>query len=133
MYYTCLAVTVSQVPGKETLNPLTQLGIGGIFAILMIREVLNFLKTRKDMGASVGDVGQRPFVQDRFDRMERQVRELYTWHAREDTDGVKIWYTRPSLERAIRELRESVDAETAAFQALAGKISDQRGGHGDST
>lgn len=36
------------------MTDLTQLGVGGIFAILVIREVLGFLKERKTNGLNGG-------------------------------------------------------------------------------
>lgn len=36
------------------MTDLTQLGVGGIFAILVIREVLGFLKERKTNGLDAG-------------------------------------------------------------------------------
>ena len=50
------------------------------------------------------------------------VRELHEWHAKEDSDGVKIWYIRQSLANAIAAVATSVNAQTRALEAIFTKL-----------
>lgn len=77
------------------MEQLQQLGIGGIFAILVLREVFLFLGRRRGTGTD--------------DAMRKQVADLHDWHAREDVDGVKIWYVRKSLDESIEKLATAID------------------------
>jgi hypothetical protein len=40
---------------------------------------------------------------DKMNKTAQQVRDLHVWHNAEDEDGVKKWYNKPSMERAIAE------------------------------
>lgn len=37
------------------------------------------------------------------------VKDLHVWHAKEDDEGVKVWYVRKSLEDAVVRLAELLD------------------------
>ncbi len=71
---------------------LTQLGVGGALAIMIIREVLRYLAARNGGPEAT---------------IRTQVAELHRWHAKEDADGVKVWYVRPSVAAAIDSLAKS--------------------------
>jgi hypothetical protein len=71
---------------------LTQVGVGGALAIIIVREVLRYLGTRNG--------GPEATVRS-------QVAELHRWHAKEDADGVKVWYVRPSMASALASLAKS--------------------------
>jgi hypothetical protein len=51
-------------------------------------------------------------------RLSHQINELHVWHAREDADGVKVWYIRPTLESAIEKLAENITAQTAILKEI---------------
>lgn len=40
--------------------------------------------------------------------IKKETHELWIWHNKEDDDGVKVWYVRSSLERAITDLSKSI-------------------------
>ena len=40
-------------------------------------------------------------VKTRLEHAERLLEELHSWHNKEDENGVKLWYNKPSTERAI--------------------------------
>lgn len=98
------------------LTEITQIGVGGIFAILVIREVLGFLRSRKN--------GYYP--NRRFNEMCNWVEDLWNWHNVTDNDGVKIWYVRRSLEDAIRKLSDNIDVQTKAFQEMVNEMKATR-------
>ena len=108
------------------MDPLSQIGVGGVFAVFILREVFNLLEKRKN-GNTV-PVSKAP-IDDAFKKtvydMAKQVDDLWEWHKVTDEDGVKVWYVRASLERAIqeqsaalRELREAVSKQTQALERM---------------
>ena len=50
------------------------------------------------------------------------LKDLHEWHAKEDTDGVKVWYIRKSLAEAITTFSASVEAQTRALEAILDKL-----------
>jgi len=85
---------------------IAQVGVGGIFAVLVIREVLNFLTKRngadKDKGGKLDRV-----ILAALQEMKPKLDELHKWHDQRDQDGVPVWYIRRSLEEAVDKLAES--------------------------
>jgi len=98
---------------------LTQLGVGGIFALLIIREVLGFLSKRKDRGNGNGKAAMTETVQSDLFQLLREInegtRELVRLHDVKDEDGVPVWYVRKSLERQIEQLVTGVAQLTNAI------------------
>jgi hypothetical protein len=107
-----------------------QLGVGGVFALLVIRTVLDFLskqREKKSNGNGNGGISSSA-VNDMF-AINRSilsfVEDLHKWHDVKDEDQVPVWYVRKSLERLIGELSKSVNRmtkaiedQTAAFKAM---------------
>lgn len=73
---------------------------GGVLALLIIREVLGFLKTKNASPPCA-------FCKE-CKLMAKQIQTLYDWHDVSDEDNVKVWYVRKSLERHIGELTQVV-------------------------
>jgi cell division protein FtsB len=48
----------------------------------------------------------------------KQSQDLWTWHSKEDTNGVKLWYTRRSLEQDMAKLVIALEGQTKHFQEL---------------
>ena len=79
---------------------LTQVGIGGVLAVLILREVFGFLSKRSKREVDLAALDQR-------------VSDLWDWHNKEDpATGVKVWYVRASLENAIEKLAENIEKMT---------------------
>jgi len=91
----------------DDISSLANLGIGGIFALLVIRLVLDWLKSRKNGGNDVD-----------FKKVADDVRWLREIHDVRDSDGTPIWYVRRSLEEAIGKLAENIKAQTELFKEL---------------
>lgn len=86
--------------------PVLEVSAGGIFSLLIIREVLNFVQNRKN-GKQFGN---SLYTQhDKWTNMFREVHELYEMHNVKDPDGVPVWYVRRSLETAIVKLTEVIE------------------------
>lgn len=90
---------------------LMQLGVGGIFAMMVLRQVLDFLKSKEVTGSKKGGC-----IFEDEDR--RRARELHQWHALTDSDGVKVWYVRKSLDDAVLKLSENVESQTEILREL---------------
>lgn len=91
---------------------LIELGVGLTAALLIIREVLNFLKWKNG-----GPVDYHK--KEKMDKMQKQIEDLYEWHNVTDDDGVKIWYVRRSLEGAVEKLVEAVNSQNKALTELS--------------
>ena len=81
------------------MEAFSQLGIGGIFAILVIREVMTFLKTRNENGAAVNDGGQ----------VFRMVKDMHEWH-KPDQNGEQSWKG--------HRLAEAIERNTTVMEKL---------------
>ena len=51
-------------------------------------------------------------------RITRQIDDLHKWHAKEDDEGVKVWYVRRSLEETLRTLADNIGNQTAVLQEI---------------
>lgn len=96
-------------------DQLLQIGAGGLFALLILREVFGFLKEK--VRAQSNTV---------IDIMAKQINELHEWHAVTDEDGVKIWYLRRSLENAIEKLTNNLDIQTQLLRELVMSMKETR-------
>jgi len=96
-------------------DQLLQIGAGGLFALLILREVFGFLKEKvRAQNNTVIDI------------MAKQIQELHEWHAVTDEDGVKIWYLRRSLENAIEKLTNNLDIQTQLLRELVMSMKETR-------
>ena len=102
---------------------VTQLGVGGIFAIIILREVFGFLAKKRDKnGGSSAQTDMFTLLR----AIEAGTAELVRLHDVKDEDGVPVWYVRKSLERQIERLvmgvasmTKAVDAQTDVLEKLA--------------
>lgn len=77
-------------------DQLLQLGVGGLFAILILREVFSFLKSQRD---------KKEAGEDPKDKTRRQVNEIWGYHFEND-GGTGLTKWRPSrCETEIKTLR----------------------------
>jgi len=128
-------------------NQLIQLGVGGMFSIFILREVLTFLKyilNRKSeklpevtlvpnemarlklIGHQVHDIHnnhkKHVFDDARAVQLFQQTDELHKLHSIKDEDGVPVWYVRKSLEKAINNLSENVARQTSMMIQVISKL-----------
>lgn len=89
---------------------LTQGGVVGILLVLVLREVFGFLN-KKSRGVDCGKQAQ-------------QIDELWRWHNVVDSEGVRIWYTRKSLEKTMEKLATAIEAQTEMLRRMHGGIKD---------
>jgi hypothetical protein len=95
---------------------LTQVGIGGIIAMLILREVFGFLSKKRN-GDPVGA---------ELRHVKAMVKDLHGWHSVVDQDGVKIWYMRRSFEDAIKALGDNIATQTELLRSLVSEFREIR-------
>ena len=100
----------------ESINVLVQLGVGGIFCVLVLRLVFDFLSKKK--------FGKNGLCLT--PKIIQQIQDLWEWHSKTDDEGVKVWYVRRSLEKAIERLAENTDTQTTVLTELVHEIRDMR-------
>ena len=69
---------------------ITQIGVGGVFALLVIREVLNYMKGRNSNGTGV-DVHSKCVGREEFDEHKKAVR--YTDTCDKVHEGIQRQFT----------------------------------------
>ena len=89
------------------MENLDVIAIVGMAAVVVADRILSQLKAR---GVDL-------------QKLARQQEDLWNWHAREDDEGVKVWYVRRSLEDAIKELSLSIRSQTEVMAQLASRVS----------
>jgi hypothetical protein len=125
-------------------DTLLQIGVGGIFAILLIQLVLNWLKPilldKEDGDETLCEVllvlnWLKPILLDKEDEadtlcevlnrigadvllLSSQMRDLHAWHNVRTPDGGFVWYVPSSLEKAITSLADSIDRQTELTRLL---------------
>jgi len=94
-----------------------QIGVGGIFVVLVLKEVLAFVASQgKDKEAGKpGGCSNSAECQATIRRIASQIGELHDWHSMRDPNtGVFVWYG----NLATRELKDAISAlaETSRAQ-----------------
>ena len=117
---------------------VTELGVGGIFAVMVIKIVLDFLKTKKsapsesyskessrmriaETAIAVNDIKET--VDDKkwhFFSMKECIEDIHGIVCQTDSLRVPLIYN-PALNTAIVKLSENIKLQTAAIEKLAGE------------
>lgn len=88
------------------MDTLTEIGVGGIFAVLLIKQVFDFLLHWKGSKNTDGD--NLDTDSKKIDKILSMTREMYSMHIVKDGDGAPIWYYKKSLEVVIKELSDRI-------------------------
>ena len=96
---------------------IAEYGIPGIIIFLLYQEIMRLRGSKR--GTSCG-VSREDFMV-----VKDQVKELHDWHAREDEDGVKVWYVRRSLEHAIEKLASAITQQANVLTEIKNIIKQQ--------
>jgi len=107
-------------------DTILQLGVGGIFAMMLIKEVLGFLKPmlERKFGNDEATDGKRPEPAcdtECLRRVEAQVNDLHEWHSVRDQRGVFVWYAHygnDELRLLLKTLTDHVVMQTDALKEV---------------
>lgn len=107
------------------MDYLTELGVGAIVAILIIDRVFAFLKNKKDDSAPawvqkfeqchaqfetrMGRLETKlDYIREQLADMQPRMVKLDESHAVLGTNGLPMWYTRQTMEDAVKALTEEI-------------------------
>lgn len=107
------------------MNDVAGLSAGGIFAVLVIREVFNFIKWQRK--SSTKSSVETPEMDKVSFEIRDLCRDLHEMHDVKDGDGSYIWYVKRSLGESIEKLAASIDRQSHAFNKLAVKLKVRSG------
>lgn len=81
-----------------------QVGIGGTLAVVVIREVFNFVKPlfHKKTAEPIGGAG-REATGALTESHRKMIEDLHAWHNMRDADGVPVWYIKQDLRGAVQQ------------------------------
>lgn len=120
------------------MPPVAELGIGGVFAILVIQMVLNFLKSKKQstltpevklsagleaaLGTMTTQMNQMNDIKEDIKTTIKHTEDLHQLLTVRDQDGVPLVYTKSSLERAIRDLTDTISKQSGVLDRMVDKF-----------
>lgn len=100
---------------------LLQVGVGGIFAMLLIREVLTFLGPVLKNGRNGHTAKGSACDADCLRRVEAMLIDLYEWHNVRDPRGVLVWYAQfgnEELKDLLKTMTDNVGTQTEMLKEL---------------
>jgi len=109
-----------------TQDILAVITIVTLLAVIVGDKAINFLKTR---GIDLGDISEIRDAVAGCEKCHKNVKELHDWHNVTDEDGIRRWYSRPSLERAIVALSENSTEQTILLKEIINQQELQREEH----
>lgn len=63
------------------------------------------------ISADIKDLKEKlEMIEDDMEILSKQSEEMYSWHNKNDQDGVKVWYIRQSLENALKDNAKATEA-----------------------
>jgi len=92
-----------------------QLGVGGIFAILLIREFINLVYKMKNKDGNSNGNGHAQICKDTKEIVidsNDKIKSLHSLHAKYDGDGRPLWYFPRSITESQKRIAE-VQEKTA--------------------
>jgi len=97
----------------------TEIAAMVIVLIVLFDKALNMLKSRGiDLLLLSRRVEDLHGWHNEFPMLVEQVKELHKWHDVSDDDGIKVWYVRGSLEKAIHSLAANIATETQLLSKI---------------
>lgn len=102
---------------------LLEWGLGAAVAILVLERVYVLIKMILE-NTNKRSVGGREFTA-KIDEIHQGVHDLHQWHDVTDEEGVRLWYSRRSVERAVEKIAESQVTQTKLLENLARVVETQ--------
>lgn len=101
---------------------IEQIGIGGILALMILKETFSFLKFRGS--EQPHEIRQK--IYDTLNTMKFQISELHQWHNIEDADGIKLWYVSSGFRKVITSIDENIVKNTIVLEKVARELRSMR-------
>lgn len=107
------------------MDALTQLGVGGIFAVLVIRSFVELVKALKGATNGKASGGHEQITKDTKEitiDTNNKVKTLHSLHSKTNADGLPVWYFPQSIIQDQKEIAKT-QADTAVhMKALADAV-----------
>ena len=84
--------------------PVSEFGVIAILVVILYKVITEIINKKKDNAV--------PKISDQCRECYSKIKDLHLWHSKEDTDGVKVWYMRKSLEEAVISLSNNLEKQT---------------------
>lgn len=97
----------------------------GIFAWLIIKEMLKFVVKQNERKKLAPESEAKEETREKIEKLVRMIDDLHKWHSKTDEDGVPVWYMRRSFEAAINKLADNIEKQTIVFTKLIEKIENK--------
>jgi hypothetical protein len=101
---------------------LMDLGVGAVFALMILREVFSFLNNRKsdssDKKSQIENSMRLKEVLEDSEKCRKDIEWLRAVHDHRDEDGVYSWYIQPSLKREIHHLTATVSSLGSSIEKI---------------
>lgn len=95
------------------MDPISEITITVAGVAFLLKIIFDFLKQYRGNGSTTNENGKI-----NWHAVVKKIDEMHHWHDKEDEDGVKVWYVRTSLERAIDRLNENIGQQTKVLEGL---------------
>lgn len=102
------------------VSDYTDLGVGGILIVLVLREVFGFVSRRHN--------GRRDSRDHEWRKVYDWTRELHEMHSVKDSDGIPIWYVRKSLTDSLDRIARKIDEQTTVMRTMMQSVHDAQAG-----
>lgn len=106
-------------------EPITQIGLLCAVVAVILDKLLPYVVKKNGNDTHRQMQEDLKMMKQQLARLEqdtasvkRYAGELHRWHDKEDEDGVKVWYVRQSLERAIERLADAASSQTKLLEEI---------------
>lgn len=86
-----------------------ELGLGGIVALFLVREFLNYSSAVKKKKCE---------DDPRYRELEKKIERLYEMHRVTDQDGAPIWYRKAATDQKIEKILHAINNVQQALMAI---------------
>lgn len=99
-----------------------QLMTGGALTILILQQVFNFLKQRKN-GNNLGYI---TLIKETSRHTNSLAVKMFDMMNVKDEDGVPVWYVRKSLEKTLSKVESGIQQQNVLLKELINEIRKKR-------
>ena len=104
------------------MDTISQLGIGGIFAILIIKSFIELIKTMRGKNGSDTIKDVKSITIDTNDK----VKTLHSLHSKTNQDGLPVWYFPQSIVQDQKKIAEAQAQTAMHMEAISESITEIR-------